>query len=223
MFNPLIPLQVVSVSDPLIPLRVVSVSDPLIPPWVASAYDPLLPPRVVSVSGPLILPRVVSVSGPLIPPWVVSVSDPLIPPRVVSVYYQPLSAIVGHRTPRLFLPLAPTSMSHLTRLPPGRSVCHGYFYTGTQRSRRCPNQTLVLQVLLRLCRHRQLSVVLILPPADSLCYCLRWRIADSETAVLLLRLSEEFWKMTNPTGFRRRLAARLPVVVVVWRIVSLVR
>ena len=152
-----------------------------------------------------------------------SVSDLSVPPRVVSVSCQPLSAIAGHRTPRLFLPLVPVSMRRPTRLPPDPSVCPDCFYTVTQRSRPCPNPNLGLRMLLRLCRHRRVSVVLNLPPADSLGYCLRRRIADSGTIMLLLRRSEAIWKRTDLVGSPRPLAARLPVVVVFRRTVSLVR
>ena len=114
-------------------------------------------------------------------------------------------------------------MSHPTHLPPDRLVCRDCFYTVTQRCLRCPNPTLGLRMLMHLRRHWQVFVVLTLPPTELLGYSLRQRIADSGTAVLLLRLSKAFWKMTDPVGSLRRLAARLPVVAIVRRIVSLVR
>ena len=91
----------------------------------------------------------------------------MIPPQVVSVYDQPLSAIAGHRTPRLFLPLVPVSMRRPTRLPPDPSVCPDCFYTVTQRSLRCPTPTLGLRMLLRLRCHRQALVMLILLQATA--------------------------------------------------------
>ena len=145
-----------------------------------------LSPRLAPVSDPSVPPQVLSVSDPLVPPWVLLVSAPSVPPRVLSVSGQPLSAIAGHRTPRLFLPQAPVLMSRPTLLPPGRSVCRGCFYIGTQRFRRFPILTRVLRMLPRLRRPRRASVVSFPPPVGSLCYCLRRGIADPGTAVFLL-------------------------------------
>ena len=72
--------------------------------------------------------------------------------------------------------------------------------------------------------HRQAFVIFILLHADWLGYCLRRRIADSGTVMLLLRPSEAIWARTNSIGSPRLLAASLSVVVVVFRrIVYLVR
>ena len=52
-------------------------------------------------------------------------------------------------------------------------------------------------MLLRLRRHRQVSIVMILLPADWSSYCLRQRIANSEIVTLLPRPSEAIWEKTD--------------------------